>query len=158
MPPPHRPDFEAFRKESAHVKSKGTKYRDHYIWPYINIEDLAQGRSLLIFINSRGRHPPRMFAHADFEAASLGRVTAAIMLPFLNVHTMYLDGEVVATYGRLTSWDEDEDGMDAVFQGQAYQPGEGLMILEIQQKLLTFLVQCCQAILHDLDLKSLADG
>lgn len=38
----HRPDFQAFRKEPESAHYAGTRYRDHFIWPYINKEDLTK--------------------------------------------------------------------------------------------------------------------
>jgi hypothetical protein len=96
-----------------------------------------------------------MFAHADFEATHLGHVIGATVPAFLNLHTMFLEGESVATYGRLVSWDEDEEAMDKMMTRLAHQPGEGLVILEIQQKILRFLVDCCRKILHDIDASAL---
>ncbi|KAF7893650.1 uncharacterized protein EAF02_001188 [Botrytis sinoallii] len=151
----HRPDFEALIKEGSQLKTKGTKYREAYLWPYLNVEDLVRGKTFLLLINSRGRHPPHVFAHTDFQATQLGRVSAATMPAFLNVHTMLLEGETVKTYGRLISWDEDEDAMMDTFAGLAHLPGSGLMILEIQQRLLHLLVKCCEALLHDIDSDSL---
>ncbi|TVY82358.1 hypothetical protein LSUE1_G003449 [Lachnellula suecica] len=145
----HRPDYAALSKEGSQLRNRKTAFREAYLWPYMNIEDLVRGKTLLLFLNSRGRHPPSMFAHADIEATRVGRVSTAIIPIFLNVHTMLLDGEAVDTYGRLVSWEEDEDSMDKMFNGLAYQPGDGLLILEIQQRILIFLVECCQAILHE---------
>jgi len=115
----------------------------------MNVEDLVKNKTLLLFLNSRGRHPPSMFAHADFAATRVGHVSGILMPAFLNVHTMILDGETIETYGRLVSWDEDEDAMDKMFCGLQHQPGQGLWILEIQQQVLRFLVQCCRSILHE---------
>lgn len=155
MSPTHRPDYEAFRKEGTELKFRATRFRESYVWPYINIEDLVKGKTLLLFLNSRGRHPPSVFAHADIEAMHLGHVSTAVMPAFLNLHTMLLEGEEVETYGRLVSWDDDEDARDRTLAGLAHQPGEGLLILEIQQRILRFLVECCHAILHDIDADSL---
>jgi hypothetical protein len=60
-----------------------------------------------------------------------------------------LEGEDVDTYGRVVSWDDDEDAMMKTLSGLVYQPGEALLNLEIQQRIMSFLVKCCQAILHD---------
>jgi hypothetical protein len=83
IPSTHRPDFQAFRKEPHQKGPQGTKFKNAYLWPYITVEDLVQAKSLLLFLNSRGRNPPSKFAHADFEASNLGRVSGAIVLPFL---------------------------------------------------------------------------
>src|SRR5438045_7752789 len=43
----HRPDFEAFTKEK-----RGTtiRFKEAYMWPYINQEDLMRPRLLLLFL------------------------------------------------------------------------------------------------------------
>ncbi|QSZ29250.1 hypothetical protein DSL72_003762 [Monilinia vaccinii-corymbosi] len=151
----HRPDFQAWIKEGSQVKTKGTRFREAYLWPYLNVEDLVRGKTFLLLINSRGRHPPRVFAHSDFYSTHLGNISGAIMPAFLNVYSMLLEGEKVETYGRLVSWGEDEGAMMNTMAGLAHLPGPGLWILEIQQRLLHFLVQCCEALLHDIDAGSL---
>jgi hypothetical protein len=157
MPPTHRPDYEAFRKESTQKISLGTKFKEAYMWPCINVEDLVQGKSLLLFINSRGRHPPNMFAYTDHEAMRFGRVTGAINMPFLNTYSMFLDGQTAATYGKLDAWADNDKAFDMMMSGYGVHPGQGLTILEIQQRILGFLVKCCQLILHDLSPDSLTD-
>lgn len=147
----HRPDYEALRKEGGDFKSHKTKFREAYLWPYMNVEDLVKGKTMLLFLNARGRHPPYMFAHADFQATRIGRVSGFTMSAFLNLHTMFLDGLDVSSYGRLVSWDDDEEAMMRCMRGLAHQPGEGLWILEIQQSVLKFLVGCCHKVLHDFE-------
>ena len=88
MSPTHRPDYEALRKEGPQLKSKGTRFRDAYVWPAINVEDLVRGKTFPLLLNSRGRNPPYMFSHADFEAMHLGNVSGAVMPAFRNLHTM----------------------------------------------------------------------
>ncbi|KAH6664243.1 hypothetical protein B0J14DRAFT_608129 [Halenospora varia] len=146
----HRPDFEAWRREGSRLRDNRAQFREAYMWPNINLEDLSKGKTMLIFLNSRGRYPPRFFARADHEATRLGRVAGQLMGAFLNMYTMFLDGDDIESYGRLVSWDDDDDAMMQCFSRMAYQPGEGLMILEIQQKILRFLVDCSKSILHDI--------
>lgn len=150
LPPVHRPDYLAFRMETKEQRAKGTKFGHSYLRPYLNVEDLVRGRTLLLLLNSRGRNPPPMFAHSDHESAHLGLLCAAIRLPFLNDYTMVLDGTTVDSYGRLISWAEDPDGFELMITGRGFHPGEGLMILEIQQGVWAFLVECCRALLHDI--------
>ncbi|MCJ1396236.1 hypothetical protein MMC18_009125 [Xylographa bjoerkii] len=154
----HRPDYKVIDKETAQERQQGTKYREAYLYPYINIEDLVQGRSLLIFLNSRGRHLPEAFSNADLEAAHMGIISMAISRPFLNEYTMLLHGQITPnTYGKLLSWSENDDAFDWMMSGIGKQPGEGLLILEIQKRVLEFLVHCCQSILADLPPESLTD-
>lgn len=154
----HRPDFEALRKETQEARTRGSRYRDAFLWPYINLEDLVQGKNLLLFLNCRGRNLPECFAFADLEAAHLGIVSQAVQRPFLNQYTMLLSGQTTAeNYGKLVAWDDDDRAFDWFMSGAAPPPADGLLLLEIQQKLLEFLVKCCKLILHDLSPSSLTD-
>jgi hypothetical protein len=49
----HRPDFEAYWKESQEQRVRGTRFREAFIWPYMNVEDLCRGKILLLFLNAR---------------------------------------------------------------------------------------------------------
>jgi len=70
---------------------------------------------------------------------------------------MLLEGEAVGTYGRLVSWDDDEEAMMKAFNGLGFLPGQGLMILENQQKLLSFLLACCYSILRGMEPSSMVN-
>lgn len=147
----HRPDFDAFKKESPEQRNRGTKFRDSFIWPYINQEDLGTAKALPLLLNARGRHPPSAFAAADGNMMHVGRVCGAIVPIFLNEWTMILNGVTNAEeYGKLVSWDEHEDAFDWSATRKQFLPGEGLMILEAQERLLAFLVDCCKQLLHDI--------
>ncbi|KAI0141523.1 hypothetical protein BJ166DRAFT_604128 [Pestalotiopsis sp. NC0098] len=47
-------------------------------------------------------------------------------------------------------WDEQQDALKWLAERRQFLPGEGLLVLEIQQRLLTFLVDVSQTILHDI--------
>lgn len=151
MPATHRPDFQAFRKETPAQRELGTAYRPCFIWPYINREDLLKPNTLLLLLNSRGRNDPWEFAAADNEAMSLGKVTKALVPIFLNGHVMIMNGVTgPSDYGKLVSWESHPDAFDWVATRKQPLPGEGILILEAQQRVLEFLVQCCQNLLHDI--------
>lgn len=151
LPPTHRPDFQAFRqKGSGPLQGSDTRLRDSFMWPSINDEDLTKPRALLLLMNARGRNEPAAFAAADGEAQHLGKVTAAIMPLFLNEHIMIFTGAHDANnYGRLMSWDDHPDAFEWMTTRKHPQPGEGLLILEAQQRLMEFLVAAAKQILHD---------
>ncbi|TVY91154.1 hypothetical protein LAWI1_G003284 [Lachnellula willkommii] len=151
MSPSHRPDFEAYRKENTGRHWRGlSKFQEAYKWPYINQHDLST-RSLIIFINSRARNPPSAFARADIDATRLGTVGHWIEEPaFLMKYTLFMDGETPETYGKLVSWEDDEEGALLMFSQRQFTPGDGLRVLELQEKVYPFLVKCCELILHDL--------
>jgi hypothetical protein len=63
---------------------------------------------------------------------------------------MLLSGQTTTeSYGKLLAWAEHEDAFDMMMNGIGLQPGGGLLVLEIQEKILSFLVQCAEIILHD---------
>ncbi|KAK2749625.1 hypothetical protein FQN57_005847 [Myotisia sp. PD_48] len=149
----HRPDFDRTLKRP--ISSQGASERDCFLWPYINVEDLVQGQLFLLFINSRGRNPPSSFAHVDFEACHLGLVSGKVVPAFLNGYTVYLDGNTPRSYGRLIAWADDDRAFDDMTSGWASNPGEALLVFEIQKGTMDFLVKCCYAILHDINPASL---
>ncbi|KAL4781510.1 hypothetical protein BJX76DRAFT_363528 [Aspergillus varians] len=92
MAPVHRPDFHTFWKESEANYSTEVGHYEYFLWPYVNQEDLSDTRTLLLFLNSRGRYPPSYFAASDNDAIHLGVVTKAIVPCFLNEHVLMLNG------------------------------------------------------------------
>ncbi|EFX05786.1 hypothetical protein CMQ_3855 [Grosmannia clavigera kw1407] len=146
MPTTHRPDFTASSKKAG---SRDVKLRGAYMCPYINQEDLVKSKTLLLLLNSRGRNHPSVFAAADGEAMHLGKVTMALQPGFLNHHVFMLNGMTRdREYGRLVAWDDHEDAFDWMHTRKQFLPGEGLLIVEAQERLMAFLVRCCRQILH----------
>lgn len=151
MSPFHRPDFAAFKRETPAQRDAGTKFRDAYMWPYINLEDLSKPKTLLLFLQARARKTFDVFAFADADAAHMGYVTKAIVPPFLNEHAMMLTNrKTPSTYGELVSWDDDDDAFEMMTSWKAFHPGHGLVVLEIQARVYRFLVDFCKGILHDI--------
>lgn len=149
MAPVHRPDFHAFRAEPIEERKTHTKFRDHYMWPYINQEDLCKPKLILLLLNSRGRNLPGEFAAGDIDAMHLGRELETLRPYFLREYIMIMDGALGENdYGRLVARDLHSDWMDG--DRKQISPGEGLLILEAQEKLMVFLVDCCHQILHDI--------
>ena len=136
---------------------RGTRFRDAYLRPYINVEDLSEGKTLLLFLNTRARNPPSVFARADFNALHLGHICGTVMPAFLNEHTMLLSNATDATtYGKVISWDEDDRAFDWMQDGTEFMPGEGLLVLEIQHGLYDFLLKCCRTLFQDISPEDLA--
>ncbi|KAI1405313.1 hypothetical protein F4819DRAFT_10347 [Hypoxylon fuscum] len=152
----HRPDFNAFRKKNGQLSELQTRYREHFMWPHINQEDLSRPKTLPLLLNARARHPPPEFSGADNAAMHLGYVTRAIVPIFLNQHTMIINGATNAQeYGKLIAWDDHSDAFEWMATRKQYLPGEGLDVLEAQERLMDFLVDCCKQILHDIPLDTL---
>ena len=151
----HRPDFDVYRKEyrkqSEADRGVGMGHRESFLWPYVNEEDLLKPRIFLLFLSSRGRHSPHNFAAADMRAVHIGLITQAITPVFLDDHVMLLRGRTNSqSYGQLMNWDEHPDAKLWTASRIELPPGEGLLILEIQDRILSFLLKCVQQILVDL--------
>ncbi|KAJ5738910.1 hypothetical protein N7493_002065 [Penicillium malachiteum] len=152
MPLYHRPDFNALQKDISWDQKASPKYRDSFMCPYINREDLLPTKALLLLLNARGRHPPSHFATADVQAMSLGVVTFVLSCTRLDDYIMILSGieDNTRDYGRLVALGEHLDADDWMCWQKQFSPGEGLLILEAQERLLTGLVQCCRQLLQDI--------
>ncbi|KAI1616064.1 hypothetical protein EDD37DRAFT_102500 [Exophiala viscosa] len=145
MPSMHRPDFyEMLRRYAS--RGDSTKFWDSALGhPAINMEDLLQAKSLLLLLNSRGRHLPDVFAHADLESCRMELIANAIRLPLLpRGFAMLLAGqETEEKYGMI----QPENGKS----GSSYFcECRGFLVLQTQEKLLKFLLECCYRILHDI--------
>lgn len=152
----HHPDFDAFRKENGQLRSGGTRYRDHYLWPYINQEDLCKPKNILLLLNARARHHASAFAAADITAIRLGITSTAIVPIYLNEYVMILNCATdVDSYGKVINWDDHEDAFDWMHTQKQFLPGEGLLVLEIQERILKFLLAFCKAVLRDIPVEAL---
>ncbi|VUC31836.1 unnamed protein product [Clonostachys rosea] len=153
----HRPDLQADVEERVrHWRGKIFNARiEDYKWPYINKEDLLKTRSLILLLNARGRHQPSEFAAADFEAMHLGYTAGKVIPIVVNEHVMILHGVLDREkYGTLLDW---KDHKEMCTRSQ-FLPGEGLLVLEAQERLMEFLVKCCKLIMHDIPAESLTGG
>lgn len=129
------------------------------MWPHINREDLCKPRPLLLLLNSRGRNYPCDFAAADCAGLHLGKSTNAIIPIVVSRSTMILNGEMrPVEYGRILAWDENPHAHDLTTTGKQFLPEEGFTVLEAQERLLSFLVNCCHHILHDIPKDTMTSG
>ncbi|KAI0968498.1 hypothetical protein F4678DRAFT_482080 [Xylaria arbuscula] len=150
----HRPDYLAFRKTNTRdgeASVSGNKFKDQYMWPHINQEDLVMPKTLLLLLNARGRNPPAAFAGDDFASMYLGFASMSLIPVHLDEHVMLLHGARNAEeYGTLILWEDHPDAFDWMHTQRQFSPGEGLLVLEAQERLLAFLVNCCKQILSDI--------
>lgn len=156
MPEKHRPDIQAYRHEDEMRRKSNTDFRDAYMWPHISLQDLLSGSTTMRLLNSRGRHEPRFFARMDLESIHLGRRSKALPYTYITVINFVIDMENTAEkYGAIVDSPSARFRYaDGVFRGERIVPSEALQVLEIQERILEFLVKLCKDILHD---KSLED-
>ncbi|EMD00144.1 hypothetical protein BAUCODRAFT_145454 [Baudoinia panamericana UAMH 10762] len=151
IPSSHRPDFAAFRKVLKKAPRSRTMPSQAYLWPYINLEDLQQDVLFLIFLNSRGRNLPELFIDSDIDAAHLGKGWE--FAPSRDSEAMlFCDQRTPRTYGSIVGVLENlpchYDVTKYIFR---VHPSLGLLGLEIQAGIYTFLLGCATLILHDID-------
>lgn len=150
MPLVHRPDFEGWRKlGNRNLSREITCGGETHLTPCINLEDLLQGYNLLLFIHSRGRNKPVLFASTDAEKAHLGRGWAT--QPEDGNIAMVLDAslsKMPRTYGKLVWLSQLPRHIGTT---HSFDSQYGLLTLEIQQIIYGFLLKSVQAILHDLN-------
>ena len=147
----HRPDFDALKRETIDVRRRNaSRFRNEYLFPFINLEDLLKANNLLLFLNSRGHNKPDVFAFFDTQTHHLGLTSLAIQPQYISDYTMLLSGQTSPdSYGKLLAWAEHQGAFDMMANGIGLQPGIGLLVLEVQEKILRFLVQCAEITLHD---------
>lgn len=158
----HRPDFMALRDDASAKAKKLARPHDAFMWPYINQEDLAKPRSLLLLINARGRHHPCLFAAADYEQMRIGVASRKLSRVFLNEWTMILNGDpdsptIDKDYGSMLNWDDNDDAFMWMHTRTQFALGDGLIVLKAQERLNAFLTKCCRLLLHEIPLESIID-
>lgn len=106
--------------------------------PQLNLDDLSSSNALLILINARGQHHPKSFVDHDNIVTNFGHATQIL--------------EVLYRYRyEMRFWDHGNGPYISLVQGQVNQPmllpaGEGLIVPEILEKILEFLVSACKLI------------
>ena len=146
----HRPDFEAIELESEYERLQGTAYRDSYLWPYINEEDLCKPKSLLLLMSTRARCHPSALAATEHDAHRIGQRLLAFRSSSPGQYFMDLvsHGDEDC-YGKLWSHHSYPDKC-AVLKARSYtSPAVGLLVLEAQERVLSFLRNCVKLLLHD---------
>jgi hypothetical protein len=160
IPHMHRPDVDwsQSRYDEPTQPTSST-----VMWPYINIEDLTDAKSLLIFMNARSRNRPATFASSELNfspkaipARSLDRLypQARMNLDDQDPNTKDIKEE---TYGKITKYHSKAESRSASL-GQddpGYSVARGLQILQIQAGIMKFLVTCSEEIMHEIPLETL---
>ncbi|KAI8940775.1 hypothetical protein NX059_002041 [Plenodomus lindquistii] len=154
MPVRHRADYfecTCHFKESLSNSNQPVIPSDTRMWPYINLEDLTKPQSLPVFLNSRGRNVPMEFSPSDATFSPLSEMSPCVVEPELQKYWLHFGkGLDPSTYGQTVL--DKKDGTDYKRSGQGYYfcMRPSLQILHIQARIMSFLVGCSKAILHDI--------
>ena len=148
----HRPDLTLYMDDS---NQESPQSLDAYKWPFINLEDLLQPRMLPMFLSSRGRHHPYSFCHADLTACGLGLSAGKIdKLVMKDYNMAFSRVNASEGYGRIVAAEDAADSSDDGTTGFRLKLGEGLLVLELQQRIWKFLLACAKEITHDVAAES----
>ncbi|CAD6586423.1 MAG: hypothetical protein ASARMPREDX12_002366 [Alectoria sarmentosa] len=129
------------------------RQRDAYLLPYVNLEDLSAPKNLMLLLDARSQHTPDVFAWSDSSTSIMANTVQAVHVPRVVGHSMLLTGQSTRyTYGTIVSWSQNKDAAQDMYVGRGFHLGEGLLLLEIQDKLMSFLVRCTELLLQDMDL------
>lgn len=113
---------------------------------------MTDNKSLLLFLNARGRNLPHTFAHAETHFSNPFTRTKQID-PYYGSFRMFLgkqsktqqgDTTMYGTIAKITAADPSRR------KAFLYGAVTGINILVLQREVLGFLNKCCIAILHDI--------
>lgn len=124
--------------------------REAALWPHINLEDLSTPKKLLLLLNARGRNHPKHFVYEDGATAASAIGMRALPEPYLHHYDMHFNDHNSLQYATLKPIDRmTSDLCRELLPGM--RPGPGLIVLEIEEKTLSFLLKVCELVLHDID-------
>ncbi|KAF1979663.1 hypothetical protein BU23DRAFT_548871 [Bimuria novae-zelandiae CBS 107.79] len=102
-----------------------------------------------MFLNSRARNTPEMFAHTDFRSAPSYMSAASPLALQENHYTMVMLSEPHTTYGQVLVWENEADASAQIRNGLAVDVGHGYLIFDIQLTITEFLLSFCFHILPE---------
>lgn len=140
--------------ERRQLKLYEGSQREALLMPYINLHDLTKTEPLLLMINARARRSPHAFSSRDlqFSRQTLGLTDWR----GLEGYVMDFDGPQSGpeAYGELRQevWRGGipTTGADPRLASGKLKPGDGLWLLEIQDRIYKFLLDTVLRILHDI--------
>lgn len=159
IPPMHRPDFIDYSNYGSEQRTSDAA-RDG-LWPYINLEGLTDRKSLVFFINSRGRHHPSTLGFTEvYYCPSLSMYLDMKADGCLSRYVVHLGDEYntavdLDTYGCVFELLTGHSACEWETRGHGYPLTLGLLTLQIQQGIYDFLCKCCKLILHEMPPQSL---
>ncbi|KAJ6116202.1 hypothetical protein N7523_005531 [Penicillium sp. IBT 18751x] len=123
------------------------------MWPDISLQALEDEKTLLDFLSARCHDPPYNFLFADCEAVEFGVMTANILQEkhLAETYDVVFRNDAGDRYGELLKHDVD----CAKTRQIRMNAGDGLLVLERQQRLYRFLVDVATLLCEDMPKGSL---
>nr|OQO28106.1 hypothetical protein B0A51_05305 [Rachicladosporium sp. CCFEE 5018] len=125
--------------------------RDAWLWPEINKEGLCDKQDLLTLLDARAQHDPVIFTTMDVNSMDLigSDVDSHIPTSIDNHFIVFRTLDDPLGYCALTALSDGDN---------RYSIATGLLLLEVQERKMRFLVECVMGILHDIKGNALMDS
>ncbi|KAL1593261.1 hypothetical protein SLS60_010869 [Paraconiothyrium brasiliense] len=150
----HRQDLDLVLHESLAEEKETSSLADAIMFPYINLEDLCKAHPLLIFLNARAYNLPWTFVNTENEFSPSAREPSCLGRKDENIsmYFQFTKDPRPGIYGQAVIAESDEDdNRPEDDEQQTYTcQRQGLQMVYLQERIYTFLVNCCKAILHDM--------
>jgi hypothetical protein len=117
--------------------------------PYLNEEDLSQPKPLMWLLSS-GKEHPAIFSSADHKAMRFGVACDGLRPVAIDARVMVQlsSDRDRDSYGQI--WQEGSSLDSAQVVHGMCPPEAALLMLEVQDLLMNFLIGCCGKIMHDI--------
>jgi hypothetical protein len=117
----------------------------------VNLKSLMKPKPLLMFLNARGRHLPWTFAGTEDDFCLLAQMPPCTDKEFCSCQHLNIPRSIQPGIYRAYIQRENA-GSHYHGNTDSYElcAQRGLFVLSMQSKILNFLVQCANIILHDL--------
>ncbi|KAI2629626.1 hypothetical protein GGR54DRAFT_585868 [Hypoxylon sp. NC1633] len=152
MPLSHTPDVEVWNANLHSDTPTEELNNAAFKWPWMNLEELCKTEPLLLMLKFRGRNSPANFTRFDRTRTQFGqRIQLIQLLTTAKEHTMILkDAKTPEEYWQLYAATEEKDVPEVDGNYDVFPVHEGLLILEIQERIYELVVRCAINILHDI--------
>ncbi|KAI1448096.1 hypothetical protein F5Y02DRAFT_377285 [Annulohypoxylon stygium] len=150
MPQTHRPDVKTWLSlRNGHDLTDDDTLA--LMWPTLNCEDLSSKETFLLILHQRARYRPDKFIQLDIGLLNFGMrngLVGQIDLP--GYFAILRDRGTPELYGKLYSYDDDEDNVKCEPTRGHYTAGDSYWAVLVQSQLYWLLNCICNIILHDL--------
>ncbi|OJJ45552.1 hypothetical protein ASPZODRAFT_143444 [Penicilliopsis zonata CBS 506.65] len=152
MQPERRPDYARLRNANFGFQDKTKSTSDPqeaWLFPYINQENLLGDKLFPLLLNSRGRNEPGKFAFLDICSFHVARMTGQLEEIWNHDTQISLHGTTLDTFGKVCPRPPNLHRYAIMISSDCFNPTEGLYVLNIQDRILRFLFDCCCIMLKD---------
>ncbi|KAK6430468.1 hypothetical protein LTR95_013381, partial [Oleoguttula sp. CCFEE 5521] len=130
--------------------------RDVWLCPYINKDALSGGTTLLQLLSARAKHDPIDFFATDLAAMDLSSSNIADCLPE-SVKDHVLCIRKTGSADVMVELVSSKIIVDGVDRPARLGLAEGLLVLEVSDRILTFATDVVKGIMHDIPVAKLLD-